>query len=114
MSRMRFTVRYGLAGLCDHCKQSITLFGGIWFGWSATCNNSPDTQHRPQGTPVPERPTRKPATLKAAKTRAAHQALAKVAGTLPPALPASVIARAADTGSAYGLRTTPRASGGVA
>jgi hypothetical protein len=46
---------------CRHCASGIMIYGGVWFTTvGAECRESPDTQHRPEGTPIP---ARRPATV---------------------------------------------------
>lgn len=103
--------------VCHHCMDLITRFGGIWFvrRAGAVCYRSPDTQHRPLGRLLdvpPPKLARDP--VKRAQARAARETPVNITGTAPAPLPASVIARGADTDSAYGTHTVPRASGSAA
>jgi len=89
---------------CQHGVHIIKPYAGIWFavGAGAVCHDSPDTQHRPHGVPVPE-PRQAPRTgqAKAAPPLPLqHMAATVLMAADPP--PASVIARCADTDSTHG------------
>jgi hypothetical protein len=87
---------------CQHCESPIMNFGGVHFTEvGAVCQQSPDTQHRPPGVPVPPRKaaptTPAPAVPDALKGVVAEP---RPRPSTPP--PASVVARGADTDAYHG------------
>jgi hypothetical protein len=101
---------------CQHCDSKIMNFGGVHFTEvGAVCERSPDTQHRPPGVTVPP-PRTTPIVVDISgfrrRVRRVHEALDGLAAAMRPPgqrtadhtapLPASVVARGADTDAYHG------------